>query len=615
MDKCQFVQIQYSCTLSKWTRLTNEIQVVFVGFRWFALCGCVCEKRLSVSLCLSFHLHIFTHTSIHLPLSLYLCCLCGLFGTKCQAMMRRFHRDKESILPTRKPKKKKTKWKSTQRKNPTGIHKQSAVRSLWIVLTILVVGLLVGLYCMVRSTEFWIHGGTVKTPSSEMGWNRPTVHLVHTRFMQDQSQLHRLGQARLELFRRVCLPSMLAQSTQDYLWIIQTDPQLPKTLRRALLQLLRPHPHIFLIGSNRNFGFALNNDNNNNNYSTTTGESTSSGSWRDGQEAKSFFQSPIYSGNAQLLRQAYLARELVPVLETRLDADDGLHQRYLETVQQMALERLHLYNSNPRLDWMYLCPRKHLEWYPQSNTLKPVQHSHLCITAGLTVVFGTATQTVPELPHDVLVKQLEKEPGRCGVVGQCVHLLPTLGDQQDSYFSSDNQRLFFGAIRTRSFTSAGMMNTELHRRHRKNRDENEQLALWQLATKLFGIQRDQLDEAQEYLLTHQVEIARDNLHGQCTKGHSCKVNCCGVGVAVIWLLLICFVVTVALERGEATAANGTRNRRRKASYLDIVPMRPIDSTWARQDTQFTATFVWTIQSTAFWLQSVVDASVRPWSES
>jgi hypothetical protein len=46
--------------------------------------------------------------------------------------------------------------------------------------------------------------------------------------------------------------------------------------------------------------------------------------------------------------------------------------------------------------------------------------------------------------------------------------------------------------------------------------------LWEICRERFGISN--LERVALYLQSHLAEIAKDNLEGQCTNGHSCKLN-------------------------------------------------------------------------------------------
>ena len=74
------------------------------------------------------------------------------------------------------------------------------------------------------------------------------VHVVITRFMQDQSALLDLGLARLALFQAFCLPSMLAQTNSNFIWIIRTDPKLHNQLVTKMQELLKGRQNFYSIG-------------------------------------------------------------------------------------------------------------------------------------------------------------------------------------------------------------------------------------------------------------------------------------------------------------------------------------------------------------------------------
>lgn len=137
-------------------------------------------------------------------------------------------------------------------------------------------------------------------------WASDVIHIVNTRFMQEQGRLKTLGMARYHQFMTFCFPSMMNQTTTEFLWIVKTDPELVPEIRNLMIEAMRPYPHFYLVGSNHNFMINKNN-----------------GSWKGGEEGNDLFNSTIYTGNLTWLQQANLLRNELPVLETRLDADDG----------------------------------------------------------------------------------------------------------------------------------------------------------------------------------------------------------------------------------------------------------------------------------------------------
>jgi hypothetical protein len=288
---------------------------------------------------------------------------------------------------------------------------------------------------------------------------------------------------------------MVAQTSSEFIWIIHTDPKLHHELRSQLRAMLLPYPRFYLIGSNHRFN--LDNDS----------------SWRE--NGKLLLKSTIYCGDIALLRQVYVTRHTRPVLETRLDADDGLHSDYLSVIQSAAsivfASTEQQQQQQQQQQWMYWCSKRHLEWF-LGDMLQPVEHSKLCISAGITVGYNVNSGTipVPHYPHDVLYKKIVE--GHCAGAGAgvkvCIRLL---------------EELPFGAIRSRTPTSAGMMGVdEMKRLSTLHEHEQHSARFWNVVHEQFHIPSTVL--VSSYLRDHMVEIAKDNLAGQCTVGHSCKMQ-------------------------------------------------------------------------------------------
>jgi Putative rhamnosyl transferase len=444
-------------------------------------------------------------------------------------------------------------------------------------------------------------------------WTAPLVHIVNTRFMQEQGHLKALGRARLHLFRTFCLPTMIHQSTQDFLWIIKTDPFLDAELLQDLMQDVMPYDNIYLVASNTNFMTLYQAHHHQNpSNSTTRGDDQHlpvvvGNSWRDGAEPLDLLlpTTTIYTGNRIKLYQAMLHKDRQVVLETRLDADDGLHKYYLHQIQEKAIEQF-LGQQQPGEEqhpqqqpssssssssllaavqpattipkWLYWCTRRHVEWHggtrppPKQQqlqgsnshnnnntkrtfsmvsssdkqpdyygTLMGLQHSKMCITPGITVGFGigTTTNEIPLHPHDQLfqaIRSLHRDQA-CGYnkVRHCLELV---------------EDFLFVAIRARTPTSAGMLHIEtegddainnninIHNNNNNNRTNNKSMQekiipqesnhrkflYWDLLHHDFAVLREQVKYTNQYILKHLVAIAKDNLEGQCTSDHSCKVR-------------------------------------------------------------------------------------------
>lgn len=340
-------------------------------------------------------------------------------------------------------------------------------------------------------------------------WEWPLIHIVNTRFMQEQGNLTALGNARLALFRIFCLPTMQQQTSQNFLWIIKTDPSLDSSILEEMVGYLQPYPNFFLVASNVNFRI----------------NEQFPGAWRDGAEVDDLAKSRVYTGNQSLLESAmsyYRKSDPYPILETRLDADDGLHVQFLEVVQTAAMDAFHNENPEKTPSWLYWCSRRHVEWHfaekrmgndpiwdriISSGAFAGIQHSKLCITPGITVGFapGISENEVPIYPHDKIIANIQNTPNdeACGL-------------EQSSDCLQFVENFVFEAIRSRSPTSAGMLRVDIVPTEvaRETRLYN---AFLDMVSEKFGISETQLKWINQYLKDHLLEIAEENLKGQvCT---------------------------------------------------------------------------------------------------
>jgi len=353
----------------------------------------------------------------------------------------------------------------------------------------------------------------------------PLVHIVHSRFMQEQANLTALAQARYALFRLVCLPTMVRQTTKDFFWIVKVDPNLDSVLLDQLIHDTISYGNIYIVASLNNFRI----------------NRQFPGAWRGGAEGADLAKSRIYTGNQKRLEEAMVLHEKAIVLETRLDADDGLHFQYLEHLQQRAR---YAFGQGRRdsVQWMYWCSRRHLEWHwvdpmrspamiedsklsatvnqtmllssLEYGSLSGIRHENMCVTPGTTVGFpvGTLDADVPIFAHDKLVvglREMTSPEEGCGrnPPSSCLEFI---------------ENHVFEAVRSRTPTSAGMLN--IHADDIVNPESWAHYAYWDMLHESFGLNRESLKWMNHYLTVHLLEIAEDNLVGQCTTGHSCKVR-------------------------------------------------------------------------------------------
>lgn len=318
------------------------------------------------------------------------------------------------------------------------------------------------------------------------------VHIVNTRFMQMQGNLTNLGQARLEIFKHFCLPTMVHQ-TVNFLWIIRTDPNLNLKIKTQMIELLKPYPNFMLVENNNNPEY-----------------------FREVTDIVNKTQ--VTSGSIDIARRYLEASKDRYVLETRLDSDDGLAS---QTLEQLQISAKSTFSTDERVkgkekSWTVWCLDRTIEWHMkyyknrESSGLIIPHISDMCLTPSLTVGFppGVVRSDVPTMKHQKLHK----------VIPTCAHMEETKC-MRKIISKSD---LTSGAIRVRSPTSSGMSNVLSVPKSIEDKWGKYQDKFWKTIPTTFSIEKSDADYMNEYLSKNIRFIAEDNLKGQCTKGHSCK---------------------------------------------------------------------------------------------
>jgi hypothetical protein len=313
------------------------------------------------------------------------------------------------------------------------------------------------------------------------------VHLVYTRFMQGHPNLLALGASRMVLFKSFCLPTMVNQTTTSFLWIILVDPHLHPTLLNELKELLKPYPHFFVI---RMMSFEIN--------------------------LEDLNLSLVESGDKNVLVRA--ARELRSkvLVETRLDADDGLANVLIDHMQAKAVEALQGYTaSESETGWMVQCVKYHLEWHydMQRNETEDLEGwlnmektPDFCVTPGLTLAQapGVNRTTFTAIgAHDKLVQRYQK----CSDTRKtsCFRMTDELNATQPA------------AIRSRTPASSFMSGVG-----EKIRQTDTPQEYWKSLETMFTINRTTLTATRNYLMGNVQAIAKENLESQCHGMHGCR---------------------------------------------------------------------------------------------
>jgi Putative rhamnosyl transferase len=336
------------------------------------------------------------------------------------------------------------------------------------------------------------------------------LHIVTTRFMQEQPNLVELGKARLALFETFCLPTMIGQEADNFLWFVMIDPNLDSRLLQRLQVLLSPYPNFFLIASNAKLLSPLN---------LTVGSP--------------MHDHLILTGDTKMLYTKMFDLHRPLLVETRLDADDGLHKRALLDIQNIAFQL-----PVDSRGWQIVCARIHFEWrnyaigakeignithnlmdQMTSGRLRVVKEG-LCVTPGYTLVKHREAENIefppwPKIGHHLITRDWpECSSIGGGAIPANSAITKDSGGVDDSITYNCWKKIgqYPAALRSRTITSAGMSRIESN--PMGTIYENQTEMFWGFVKRDFGIRPEQALSTSQYLQNHFVEIASENLKGQ-----------------------------------------------------------------------------------------------------
>ena len=330
--------------------------------------------------------------------------------------------------------------------------------------------------------------------------NESVFHLVFSRFQQFQPHLHYLAEARYHLFKSICFPSMLGQTTQNFIWIIATDPELEQDIKLKMVSLLGTFSHYIFVPTLASIRFS---------------------EFIDGRY-KDF---PIWSGSIDTWTKDY-SRHTVKIF-TRIDADDGMNVHYFADLQSDA--KKHLEASGQWAKGYCLQDKQAtMHWSAENNHFgkltRALEGDRSCITPGITFAFS-GNNTYLKFMYDSHTKlfhhiRSEDQTDLCGAVRRHHCIVTGISDDVNyPYF----------AIRARTITSAGMKDvdamSEDHELIHLSDAGREQKRHFEFCMSADGFNISDikaLRAAVRYIIRHQVKIANDSLNGQCTSHHSCK---------------------------------------------------------------------------------------------
>jgi len=364
--------------------------------------------------------------------------------------------------------------------------------------------------------------------------NDNIVHVVHTRFMQHQAQLVNLGKARIDLFQTFTVPSMRHQTTQDFLWIVWTDPKLEPQLLYGLMEELKDFPNAVIVGNSdivsQDFRQSMNGL-----LLDDQGDGKPAKTKKNQKEKKQIDQKTVLWGSRSLLMDYFEASQTRILLETRLDADDALSHNFLETVQSEATNSIsktdltdyRVWCANRFIDWRYYSPDEDqmeaegngsfLEQQLgtvggpkiEKGYLAPEQDLKSCVTVGLTIGFQTEAdlQQLPTKEHHKIRQSL---PSCKDTAKHCARGL----------YTPENQ--FYG-LRARTPTSTSMVNVVSSEEATAAAVAGlTQFKLWQTMQRDFYIPPTTVWDLRQRFQANLPDILLDSIAGLCKAGHSCR---------------------------------------------------------------------------------------------
>jgi len=336
--------------------------------------------------------------------------------------------------------------------------------------------------------------------------NIAVVHIIETRFMQHQPRLIHLGMALLEQFKALCLPTIQNQTNSNFLWFIRTDPDLDPILRTELLRLVQNNKHFVVIASLTSY--------------TVLDREEGQGF----RESLDFTASDVWTGNYALVKKYHSLAQSRIMINTRLDADDGLHVRFVEHMQKEAMKDL----GEDSLAWRWWCTMSAIEWQynspwdppSRSGCLVAPEPNQFCVTPGLTKAYGSkvVSRDVPNYGHTRIHRKLPRCRNATNVDGETDHCLAQMPAAIAPY-----------TIRGRTATSAGMRHVFLDSGKLEENStidvdalRGAQEGLRSLVLEHFTIEEKQLARTRSHLIQNLRQITEEAIQGQCRGTHSCK---------------------------------------------------------------------------------------------
>ncbi|KAJ8608738.1 hypothetical protein CTAYLR_007799 [Chrysophaeum taylorii] len=329
------------------------------------------------------------------------------------------------------------------------------------------------------------------------------VHVITTRFCLTQGRVVELVMARLELLEAFCLPSIAAQTSRRFVWVVMVDSDLHPPARARLNALLRPYPHMHVVSVS--------------DWSRVT-------SVADQLALAKVWRKPPKSAAS------------VRLLQTRIDADDALPSRAVDVIQHDALEigRRHDWSINnvSKARERVIFWKTAADWGPKSDaTLGTIwfETNDFPISVGLTKVTDIATSRFlknEESPRSIrsVMKYVHTEIDkiiRCHRVLAPNDVVPDELFEKPSRNNKNPNNIIAAPLRTRTIASnsmRGVHSAKDKRRRRVVAQMHAVVGIYGLSETLVARINQRLVQSEKNIaIAHLAVRCRDKAHFSCTE--------------------------------------------------------------------------------------------------
>jgi len=331
---------------------------------------------------------------------------------------------------------------------------------------------------------------------------------------------------------------MLNQEADNFLWFVMTDPKLDHDLLLQLQALLESRPNFYLVASNAKLLTPANLTSLLARYNKSTADADA-----DADATTLTTQKLILTGDIKLLFSRMFDTHRPLLIETRLDADDGLHKNALSQIQKIS-------RALPvdTRGWQIICSNIHYEWrndeivtintnktkVESSGKLRVVKET-ICVTPGYSLTRHRQLNSIefpawPRLGHNLIAREWSK----CMIEDKSIILTDDESNKQGNATHDCWIKMGYypSALRSRTITSAGMSRIKTDSGEAE-KYENQTKMLWTFLQRDFGVKPKNALLTSQYIKDNLESIVLDNLKGQCshtidcvlfdsTFGHSCK---------------------------------------------------------------------------------------------